>query len=329
MLELVQSFANYLDKVLGIDVIVNSWIKINRLPLFLRDKYQFYDCRLLDRPFVLMVAKYEEGDTPVTIRKHVEKVLEIGGCEAIYVNRSVASFNRKRLVEQRVSFVIPDNQLYLPAMGMDLREHIRKPRRVIGKYFSPSSQAVVLHAIYLGVGRENKFSPKELSLVLNYAPMTLTRAFDEIESVGLGDVRMSGRERILQFPKNKRELWDKAKPYLRSPVKRSVAAGANELRDYPLAGFSALSRYTMLADPRRMVYALSLSQWKSISLKRLEEPLQLVDEDAVSIEIWAYNPFSAGLLECVDPLSLYLSIAELEDERVEAALEELLGRVSW
>jgi hypothetical protein len=188
---------------------------------------------------------------------------------------------------------------------------------------------VVLHAIYFGCDSENGFSPKELSGLLNYSSMTLSRAFDEIESVAIADVSIFGRERKLQFPDNKEELWKKAKPYLRSPVKRRVVSDAKSLSDYPLAGFSAMSRYTMLAEPQRAVYALSLGQWKSICPERKDEAVQIESEDAVTAEIWSYRPFNVGLPQCVDPLSLHLSIPDQDDERVEVSLEELLGSVSW
>ena len=45
------------------------------------------------------------------------------------------------------------------------------------------------------------------------------------------------------------------------------------------------------------------------------------------IEIWRYNPDVLTLNNCVDELSLYLSLMSDEDERVEEALEILLDNV--
>jgi hypothetical protein len=55
---------------------------------------------------------------------------------------------------------------------------------------------------------------------LGYAVMTLTRAFDEVESAGLGEVVKEGRELVLRFGDAGKSLWEKAQQFMSSPVKR-------------------------------------------------------------------------------------------------------------
>ena len=50
---------------------------------------------------------------------------------------------------------------------------------------------------------------------------------------------------------------------------------------------------------------------------------------AFELEIWHYDPDLFAKKGCVDPYSLYLSLKETEDERVEAALEELMEKIKW
>jgi hypothetical protein len=47
------------------------------------------------------------------------------------------------------------------------------------------------------------------------------------------------------------------------------------------------------------------------------------------IEVWSYPPERLGDHEMVDPLSLYLSLRNSQDERVQQQLEQLIAEVKW
>lgn len=53
------------------------------------------------------------------------------------------------------------------------------------------------------------------------------------------------------------------------------------------------------------------------------------EKDSVIIEIWKYSPELLSDTDLADPLSLYLSMKDIEDERIENSLEELLDKVEW
>ena len=91
----------------------------------------------------------------------------------------------------------------------------------------------------------------------------------------------------------------------------------------PLAGLSALSAMTMLNQPAITTYAIFGS---NTELKGIDT---LIDENIqVEIQVWRYRP---ALLSNnpgkVDPLSLIASIRNSEDERIQNAIEELLGEL--
>ena len=62
--------------------------------------------------------------------------------------------------------------MYLPELGMDLREHFRKQRETSAKYFSPATQTVVIYALLYG--KNEYFIPSEIAPKLDYALMTMT-----------------------------------------------------------------------------------------------------------------------------------------------------------
>ena len=95
----------------------------------------------------------------------------------------IDSARRKQLIDQRVAFVVPGNQVYLPFLGVDLLEHFRNARGT-SESLSPATQAAFLYALHRR-GR-GAFSPKEMAAALGYSSMTMSRAFDELEGAGLG-----------------------------------------------------------------------------------------------------------------------------------------------
>ena len=323
---MLKKFESYLSDILGIHVVVQKWTLEQRLPIFLRDLYDFFECRLLDTPHLLMAAKDHE-QTPGIIRKHMQQVADKWGKEIIYLHPSISSYNRKRLIEQKISFVVPGKQMYLPLMGIDLREHIRKLRSPMIT-FTPSTQAVMLYAIYNR--KLGGFTPLDLANTLDYTQMTLTRVFDEIESSGLGDVKMVGRQRVLKFDLEAKDLWEKAYEYFRSAVKKRVVVQLPDHQRVGLfSGLSALSRYTMLSEPDNPAYAVSTDQWKYLKQSGIVLEQAFKEPGAAEVEIWSYAPDLFGTTDTVDRLSLYLTLKDSKDERIESALTDLLETFEW
>lgn len=327
MLNLVQKFEKYLLENLGVSIAIEKWQKEKSLPLFLRDLYSFSECQLLHESCLVMEARDEEEITPATIRKHIQQIEDMWRHEIIYLHPSISSYNRKRLIEHKISFVVPGNQMYLPLLGIDLREHIRRMRSV-KKKISPSTQAVILFVLY-NWPREG-LTPSRLAQLVNYTPMTLTRVFDEIETTGLGNVEMESRERVLHFEVDRKSLWEKSFDLLRSPVRMRVKVSVpHDTLSLLLAGESALSHQSMLAQPSHPTYAVSAREWKVLQLNKEITELKLHEPGSMEIEIWKYDPELFAREGVVDPLSLYLSLKNTKDERVEMALDTLLEKFQW
>jgi len=327
MAEMDISFERYLKETLDIYVQPEKWKGAVKLPFFLRNLYAFFEVPILGMYCLAMVAKDETEYTPATIRKHILQVQKKWNHEVFYVQRKVTAYNRKRLIEQKVPFVIPGNQMYLPFLGIDLREHFKKIRTTDSPW-SPSTQVVVLYAL-LHDG-EPRFTPKKLANRLGYTAMTMTRALDELEGAGLGQISMESRERVLRFDRNKKELWGNALERLRSPVKKRL--WVKHSLNKPLgtkAGLSALAYYSALAEPANLVFALGGKQWKGIKTDKSLRVLDIHEPHACKLEIWSYPPELFAKGGVVDRFSLYLSMQADDDERVESALEEMMEQVAW
>lgn len=321
------NFERYLKEALDIQVQPKKWKGAEQLPFFLLDQYGFFEVRILDRACLLIVEKGETEQTPATIKKHILQIQKKWPYEVIYVQQKVTAYNRKRLIEQKLPFVIPGNQMYLPFLGVDLREYFKRGRKTEHKW-SPSTQAIVIYAL-LHDG-ELRFTPRELANPLGYTAMTMTRAFDELAGAELGQIAVEGRERVLCFDSNKKELWNNATKVLRSPVKKRM--WIKHFPDTPLgmkAGLSALAYYSDLAEPEYHVIALGGNAWKKLWANKKVEVLTVMEPGACEVEIWIYPPELFAKDGVVDRFSLYLSITTNEDERVESGLEKMMGQVAW
>ncbi len=319
-----QQLGEYLHQTLGVRPRTVAWSGTGRLPAFLTALYRFALMDLDGRPLLLMVDENPDPVTPAVIRKHAEQASTKWDGSIVYVRTQVTAYNRKRLIAQRVPFIVPGNQMYLPEMGLDLREYFRTPPMATRR-FRPSTQAVLIHLL-LNHDQDGT-TASELAPTLGYTTMTLSRAFDEIESAELAATDISGRERVLRFHASRKETWQQAQPWLIDPVKSRhfIATSPDGLR----AGQDALSRYTMLAAPPLPVTAIDHQQW--LAIRKDGGGIEPDDPDTAvgEVEIWKYEPRTYERAGVVDPLSLYLSVKHAADERLEQAIDALMEQVRW
>jgi DNA-binding MarR family transcriptional regulator len=321
------SFERYLKDTLDVNIQPKKWKEAANLPFFLRNIYSVFELSIIGTSCLAMFVKDEVEQTPATIYKHILQVQKKWNHEIIYVQQRVTAYNRKRLIEHKIPFIIPGNQMYIPFLGIDLREHFKKIRNIEAQW-SPSTQTVVLYTL-LHDG-ELRFTPKKLANHLGYTPMTMTRALDDLKGTGLGRIAMEGRERVLRFDGDKKVLWENVIEKLRSPVKKRMWIRHTFNNSLGVtSGLSALAGYSALAEPANPVIALDAKKWNWIKSKENLTILDIAEPDACELEIWSYPPELFAKGGVVDRFSLYLSIQADDDERVESALAEMMEQVTW
>lgn len=327
MEQIKTSLKRYLKETLDINVQPKKWEEAEKLPFFLRNLYAFYKITILSVPCLVMITKEETAQTPAIIHKHILQVLKKWPHEIIYVQPKVTAYNRKRLIEHKLPFVVPGNQMYLPFLGIDFREHFKKIHSKDSR-LSPATQVVVLYALfYKG---DFSFTPKELAKRLGYTSMTMTRVLNELEKSGFVTITLKGRERLLRFGRDKKALWEDARERLRDPVNRRLWVKHTPDRPWGIkAGLSALAYYSNLAEPMNPVFAVDGKRWKSLQLNKKIKILDMAETDSREVEIWSYAPELFATDGVADRFSLYLSLRTTEDERVEAALDEMMEQAAW
>jgi len=328
--DLDTTVTHYLHDALGIVAKLRPWAGTGKLPYFLQDAFELRELQLRDRQILLAIDRQATQPALANVRSQLDKLSALVGHPVVYVTGALASYERKRLIEQKVSFIVPGNQLYLPDLGIDLREYFRHRPQVPDTALSPATQAMLITAL-LRKPWQADWQPAEIVTELGYTPMTLSRAVKELTAAGVATLHSEGRARRLRVVRSPAETWEHAKPLLRNPVKRRVWAHPIPALKPPhvrLAGLSALARYSMLAEPQWPIYAVSPAQWKAATqagVETLPEPLP----GAYELQLWHYNPALVPDSATVDPLSLTLSLQDEADERVQLALGELKEHFPW
>jgi hypothetical protein len=322
---LLRELEKYIHQVLGEKANAVAWAEEKTLPFFLRDRYDFFLLHIRNQHFLLMVDLQQETSPPSVIRKHMEQLRRAVQDDIIYVRAQVTSYNRNRLVKNKIPFIVPGNQLYLPMLGMDLREYFMR-KQVEVKKLSPAAQVLVLHSIYKQRALFNEsMTMTDWAQELGYTKMTMARAFRELRSI-LEENECS--EEIIRG----RPLWDRLRPFLRTPImrRRYYDVGLSSMPQGALiGGDGALAHYTQMAEPHQMTVCMSGQNWKKFQEDYKHREISRPEPRCLIVEIWRYVPQCLATNKIADPLSVYLSYEKNMDERVEMALDELLEGVGW
>lgn len=323
-----QHLKGYLEKVLGpaIPPREMSGPKLRGLPAFLAGGYRFREWQFLGQELVLAETDLPAADVSATeLREHARQLAVHLDRPVVFVLVGVEPYQRNRLVQLGVSFIVPELQLFIPPFA-NLTE--RYQRQVKADKLSAAAQATVLYQLLL--------HPNEGTLLnqwadrLGYSAMTMSKVRSELTEAGLCDREPGAKARGLRFNAKGRALWDKARPVLRSPVRRGVWARFEKLPEGFLpAGIAALSRRTLLEEDARPTYACREAKWDYLLHESKVRVAEHEDEARARVELWRYDPGLLAKGGAVDPLSLYLSLADSADERVRLAATELLEQMAW
>jgi DNA-binding MarR family transcriptional regulator len=302
------------------------------LPHFIIDRYAIWQGSLNGRTLLLMAIKEilppGSGATAQYL-KHRDLVQRELGAELVLLLLDRApNAIRRQMVDRKIGFIASGAQLYVPEAFLDLRE--RAPAFAIASAasISPTTQFLLL-AIMQGRSLGD-LNLTELADDLGVSIMSISRTLDELEALQLAKAHHVGRQRRLHMLLRGQKLWEAVQAQLQSPVRKVRVVYAQDGEKIgPLAGTSALARYTMLAPPRTETRAILAASWKSLAVADTLRPATAFDDERIEVQTWTYDPRILARNGVIDPLSLYLSVRGSPDERVAQAAEELLEPFEW
>lgn len=316
---------DYLNQTLGLEATISPWTEADQFPLYLRSGKKYFLLHIGGVECVLIEADEKNFSLP-TFRKQMAKLP--GQPEHIVLCfKHLESRQRKALIEARIPFIVPNNQVYLPFLGVVLQERM-KPVKADPEKLSPAAQMILLYLIY---GPDVQPIRKiDLAKRLELSAMNVTRAVQELEALELVTVEKIGRSDYVSAVGSGKSLYERALPYMIDPVqKRLYVQKADMFAEFPMAGEYALTTYSMLNGPQIECKAISRKKYKELDGTEEIDPAWSNNLDYIQLELWSYDPRPLAAYHAVDVISLALSLRENKDERVEQAVEEMMEGYKW
>ena len=322
----MEEIKKYIEEVLGLEVVIEPVkpAQLKRMPVYMQQGYAFYQARLFGRDIVFLKNKSEEIVSADRLRKHLFLAEQVVDCPGVFVFPFLESYNRQRLIRKQVAFVVPGKQLFIPQLLIDLRD-FRQTVAVKREKLLPAAQCILFY--HLLIEDIESFPLKTVAQKTGYTRATVTRALQSLVDKEIAAKRVENKEVKIRFPEKGKDLWQRALPVLQSPVKkRYFLEGLPPPGPVYHAGFSALTRYTDLSEGSNRCFAIAQKDFAELKKKKQLHIIP-VNEHDICLEIWKYAPAVLAKDDTVDPLSLYLTLKEEKDERVEMELEKMIERL--
>jgi phosphoribosylformylglycinamidine (FGAM) synthase PurS component len=336
----MEKILRYIEETLGIQPKIKHLAKkyLDRLPMYITETFKFYHTDLFNTEVIFAIMKNDDELSIQQTEKQVQQIKNLLNQKVVVVLENVQAYNRKRLIEKGINFIMPGKQLFMPDLLIDLRESYINPK-VRQKYdpLLPSAQFLLIyHIIHINQQWKLEKHPfKEIARKLRYTPMAITNAIDNLKYHELIDVE-GEKEKFIRFRNERHELWNIAhqQNLLVNPVIKTVYVDEKPKDLFLLqSNASAMPEYTDLNASRQEYFAIEKNIFYSLQKSNaLANPNEY--EGKYALEVWKYNPLTLvdelpNDMPVVDPLSLYLSVKDSKDERIEMALEQILEKFIW
>lgn len=329
----MEKIKEYINETLGVRMRLEPVQKenLNKLPFYIKEAFHFDYAWLYNNSLILAEIKTGKNFTTAQLDKQLDILKNAFNKKAVLVIDDLSAIERKRLIHKGVNFIIPGKQLFLPDLLIDLREY--QPRRKHQKEkLLPSAQYILLYKILHRNEPLEEWTFKQLAEKFQYTQTAITKAAGNLKNLGLCTIEGT-KEKYIRFNKEIKELWNEALPFFTTPVIKKVYT--DKLPDENLllrCNMSALPEYSDMADSKQQYFAIEKGLFHTT--KKLSPWLNLNDREGnYCLEVWKYNPSilaeNITYDNNVDPLSLYLSLRENKDARIEMAMEQIIKKYIW
>lgn len=308
----------YLNEALGLKITCDDWRPSDGLPFFLSHSASYTRCEVNNIAFI--TATIKSGDSLPGIKRIHKQLGKYTDLPVVIVSETLDARQRKALVAQGVPFVVPGVQAFLPFFALAATAREPKKYRREGRLSSRAQAAFVTLATHPEIE-----SAAELREVTGLTASDVSRALAELDEQELIIREKSGRAMLLKRKRDTSELLETAQPLLSSPVSRTLYAKRSAALDaLPDAGETALAERSMLAPPAIACKAVSKKGLKDLAFAEVLKG-EIDDNDTIELQVWRYEPLVAGE-KTIDNVSLALSLASMEDERIDKELNALFNK---
>jgi len=335
----METLRQYIETILGEEVHFDELVVAQKakLPFYLSQTYQLFAAPLFNHELIFAKHIDTKSFTVSQSVNNLEKLQHLLNKPIVLVLNELASYNRHRLIDKRVNFIVAGKQMFLPELFIDLRESFAKPLPEKKQTLTPSSQLLLLYHL---LNQNSQWSLeektfKDIAERLSYTAMSITKAVDNLKQLDL-ITTVGEKEKYIRFKYDKVELWNQLEeqdlwntPVLKQIFIDNLPSNAVTL----FSNTSALPEYSDVNPSRQEFLAMDKNTYYALKKDNILIEMD-TNEGRYCLEVWKYNPvLLANLVQdsnpIVDPLSLYLSLKSESDERIEMALEQIKTKFLW
>ncbi|MDB5089726.1 MAG: hypothetical protein JWR09_3720, partial [Mucilaginibacter sp.] len=228
-----------------------------------------------------------------------------------------------------IAFVQPGKQLYIPELLMDLNDVKLTYRSALEKKEQLSYRAQLAILYHLEINSIENTPLQDIAPALNYSAMNVSRIVKELEQQQLSTLHGTKEKQLIFYQKQPEKLWLEVEPLMISPVREVWFSDESpaEIPGFMLSNDTALTQYSDINEGKRKSYAIGREQFRNLLAHgRISFDPQF---GRIRVEVWHYDPGLLSKKNTVDPLSLYLSMRNEEDERIKMALDQMINDIKW
>ena len=297
------------------------------LPISFEKRFQYVQMKFHKESFLLIKEKRRGSlDSFVTQARIMG---EKASMDVILVFSKLSDIEKKQLLQARVPFVDFKGNLFFPPLGLVLNAN---DDVATSKELTPSEQLTWI-AFLLTKGQK-VVDVDLLSQITGLPNSTIYRCLRTFKTLNW----LNKPNKLYAYTASKKELFLKSESFLFNPIKKRLLLSDFDLNKIQsdsrllYGGTYALSYLTFLAESdENSSYVISHRQFNKLSL-----PLSQHVLEGKVLEIWRYSPFVSEFWndfkenqdrQFVDPISLYLTLKDDDDPRVEEEIEVLKNNI--
>lgn len=312
----------FIEKTLHQKIELERYDKLEQFPLMLRANYDLYDMEINGQHCLLARPKKDTG--LVELRKQQKRLETLASMYCVLYLTWMNQYSRDKMLEEGIPFVLENRQVYMPFLGVLLRPNeTRELKPCSGVSFL--TQKLLLLALY---DRWENVTVTMAAEHLKVSKMSITRCFDEIESLEVPVLVKKGRIRYISSKGDKKNQWEILKAFMRMPVIQEFYLEEDISASLIKSGISALSEFSMLGDNSYPTCAITKTQMKEYGIRERKQVPKGEVPGCVVQELGYLIPYKDG--KVIDPLTTLLIMEnEREEPRVDKALDEMLEEYVW
>ena len=297
------------------------------LPISFEKRFQYAKMKFHKESFLLIKEKRRGS-----LNSFVTQARTMGrkaSMDVILVFSKLSDNEKKQLLQARVPFVDFKGNLFFPPLGLALNANGDVE---VFKELTPSEQLTWI-AFLLTKGQK-VVDVDLLSQITGLPNSTIYRCLRTFKTLNW----LNKPNKLYTYTASKKELFLKSESFLFNPIKKRLLLSDFDLKKIQsdsmllYGGTYALSYLTFLAESdENSSYVISQRQFNKLSL-----PLSQHILEGKVLEIWRYSPFVSEFWndfketqdrQFVDPISLYLTLKDDDDPRVEEEVEAIKNNI--